>query len=244
MIRKFCILNCDITDEVKILEFFKEFSEYFCVGVSKEYDISLNLVLKDSPDLIFIDIDQNSGNTFETPFSLINELYHYLDYLPTLIAISSSTEKAYDVIKLGFYDYLLKPLPELHLRRCLLRLNTSFKKTFPKKLCIKSFSDHQFIDLNSILYLKADNNTTDIFLKDHSKIAGFETLKYYENILPKYFLRIHNSYVVNTNFLARINFAKSSIRLLGNKTKIPFSRSHKENVKILKESLYTKCCIN
>jgi DNA-binding LytR/AlgR family response regulator len=239
MSRKFCILNCDTTDEVKILNFFKEFSEYFCVGASSEYDLSLNLVLKESPDLIFIDIDQYSGNTIETPFGLVNELYQYLDYLPTLIAISSSTEKAYNVIKLGFYDYLLKPLSELHLRRCLLRLNKSFKQTFPQKICIKSFSDHQFIDLNCILYLKADNNTTDFFLKDHSKIAGFETLKYYENILPKYFMRVHNSYMVNTNFLVRINFAKSNIRLLGNDTKIPFSRVHKENVKMLKEALCT-----
>ncbi len=239
MIRKFCILNCDITDKSKILEIFKESSEYFFVGASSEYDLSLNLVLKESPDLIFIDIDQYSANTIETSFNLVNELYQYLDYLPTLIAISSSTEKAYDVIKLGFYDYLLKPLPELHLRRCLLRLNKSFKQTLQQKICIKSFSDHQFIDLNCILYLKADNNTTDFFLTDHSKIAGFETLKYYENILPKYFMRVHNSYMVNTNFLMRINFAKSNIRLLGNDAKIPFSRSYKEDVKMLKESLYT-----
>lgn len=243
MIRKFCILNCDITDEVKILDFFKEYSEYFCVGASSEFDLSLNLVLKESPDLIFIDIDQNSGNTIETPFSLVNELYQYLDYLPTLVAISSSTEKAYDVIKLGFYDYLLKPLIELHLRRCLLKLNKFFKQSLPEKICIKSFSDHQFIELKCILYLKADNNTTDFFLTDHSRIAGFETLKYYENILPKYFMRVHNSYMVNTNFLVRINFAKSRIRLSGNDTRIPFSRSHKENIKMLKESLCTLCVV-
>lgn len=236
--RKFCILNCDNSESDVLLNLFEEFSDFNCVGIGMDYNESINLVLRSQPNIIVIDIDKNNHCPSQSPLTLITELFQYLDYFPSLIAISSSTQMAYNVIKLGFCDYLLKPLSELDLRKCLLRLKRTLKEEIPEKICIKSNSDHRFIDLNNILFLKADNNTTDFFLLDQTKIAAFETLKYFENILPKQFLRVHNSYVVNTIFLVRINFGKSSLVLKEN-TKIPFSRSHRREIEMLKKSLYS-----
>lgn len=84
--------------------------------------------------------------------------------------------------------------------------------------------------------MKADNNTTDFYLLDESKITGYETLKYYESILPIKFLRIHNSYVVNTEFLVRINFSKSNLYLKGFSETIPFSRPHRNKLECIKKS--------
>lgn len=239
MNRKFCILNCDESDSNKVINFIQEFPEFYCVGISDTYDQSVNLVLKTLPDIVFIDIDNNQDSPEETAFALVKELFQYLDYFPTLIAISSSTEKAYDLIKIGCYDYLLKPLSELDVRRCFLRLKKNFKNHAPQKICLKSYSDYRFIDLDEILYLQADNNTTDFFLTDNRIIAGFKPLKVYEMILPQHFLRIHNSYIVNTHFVVRINFAKSNLTLTGENKIIPFSRSHKKEVEMLKKSLYS-----
>lgn len=234
---KFCILNCDRAEAENILYLFSEGPEFYCLGVSDDYDSSMNLVLKSLPDIIIIDIDRNADRKNHSPFNLVNELFQYLDYLPILIAISSSTERAYDVIKLGFSDYLLKPILEIDIRRSLSKLKRNLKINTPEKICLKSNSDYQFIDLNQILYLKADNNTTDFILKDGKKITAFKTLKLFENILPSYFKRIHNSYVVNIHYLIRINFSKSKLSLSGVSEKIPFSRSHKKELELLKESL-------
>lgn len=235
--KKFCILNCDTSETEKILSLFKEFPDFVCSGVSQNYDESLNLVLSTQPELIIIDIDLNYINSINSPFAFVVELFQFLDYSPAFIAISSSTQMAYKVIKLGFCDYLLKPLSELDLRKSLSRLKKAFKE-HPEKICIKSNSDHRFIDLDCILFLKADNNTTDFYLQDESKITGYETLKYYESILPAKFLRVHNSYVVNTEFLVRINFSKSNLSLKGTSTAIPFSRSHRRKMESLKQSFY------
>lgn len=214
-----------------------DFPDFVCIGVSQDYDESLNLVLSTQPDLILIDIDYNYKNSINSPFSFVAELFQFLDYAPSFIAISSSTQMAYNVIKLGFCDYLLKPLSELDLRKCLLRLKKSFKEDSPK-ICIKSNSDHRFIDLDCILYLKADNNTTDFHLLDSTKITGYQTLKYYEDRLPIRFLRVHNSYVVNTQFISRINFSKSDLYLNGVDETIPFSRTHRNKLETLKQSYY------
>lgn len=235
MEKKFCILNCETSETEKILSLFEEFQVFACVGVSQNYEESLNLVLSTQPDLILIDIDHNYFNSINSPLSFVLELFQFLDYSPAFIAISSSTHLAYNVIKLGFCDYLLKPLAELDLRKSLLRLKKTFKED-SKRICIRSNSDHRFIELNCVLFLKADNNTTDFYLRDESKITGFETLKYYEGILPMRFLRIHNSYVVNTEMVSRINFSKSNLYLKGFPETIPFSRPHRNKLEILKNS--------
>lgn len=235
--RKYCILNCDSGDAENLLCVLQEFQEFQCVGISDTYDSAINMVLKFSPDIIIVNIDSVGEKTHNSPFTLISELFQFLDYTPTFIAISSSTEKAYDVIKLGFFDYLLKPLRELDVRKCVVRIRKECKTDIPLKICLKSHSDYRFIDLNKILYLQADNNCTDFFLKDEAKISGFKSLKHYETLLPENFLRVHNSYVINTDYLIRINFGKSTIALVGQKENIPFSRSHREDVEMLRKSL-------
>lgn len=233
--RKYCILNFETGDAEDLLSVLQEFQEFQCVGISDTYNSAINLVLKFSPDIIIVDIDvQEKRNS---PFYLITELYQFLDYSPIFVAISSSTEKAYDVIKLGFFDYLLKPLSELDIRKCFFRLRKSGRKETPLKICLKSHSDYHFIDLCNILYLQADNSSTDFFLKEATKITGFKPLKHYESLLPENFMRVHNSFIINTDHLFRINFGKSSIALVGQKEKIPFSRSHKEEVEMLRDSL-------
>ena len=106
------------------------------------------------------------------------------------------------------------------------------KKT-SAKLCVRSNGDYHFISLDDILYLKADNNTTDIHLITGKVISGFKTLKYYESQLPSYFFRIHNSYVVNLDYVTRINLGKSDCYLLDNTIKIPFSRTYKEQIDLI-----------
>lgn len=236
MSRKFCLLNCGATEANKIRQIFGEYLDAECAGISETYEESVNLVLKYLPEIIIIDIDEVMGENFETAFNLVQEIYQFLDYFPTLIAVSASTDKAYETIKLGFNDYLLKPLSELDIRRSMLRLKKQFKD-IPQKICLRSYSDYRYIHLNEILYLQADNNNTDFILTDHSKVVAYNTLKHYEAILPKNFVRVHASYVVNTKFLIRINFSKSSLTLSGGKKNIPFSRSHKKKIEKLNNSV-------
>ena len=100
----------------------------------------------------------------------------------------------------------------------------------PLVLCVKSYGDYRFIEANQILYLKADNNSTDIHLKNGEFVTAFKTLKHFEASLPLPFIRVHNSYILNTTFLSRINLGNFSCYLKDSTEKIPFSKSYKENV--------------
>jgi DNA-binding LytR/AlgR family response regulator len=130
------------------------------------------------------------------------------------------------------------PYNEFDIRKTLLRL----KKQLPKEdvshtLCLKSYNDYQYLDTDEILYLKADNNATDFIMKDGNTVSAYKTLKSFENRLPANFIRIHQSYILNTNFVSGINYGKSLCFLKVSKTKLPFTKTYKENIEGLKKIL-------
>jgi DNA-binding LytR/AlgR family response regulator len=100
----------------------------------------------------------------------------------------------------------------------------------PLILCIKSYSDYRYIDTRDICYLKADNNSTDIHLNNGEMVTAFKTLKHFEGVLPHPFVRIHNSYIVNRNYISRIHTGNAVCYIKNTTTKLPFSKSYKANV--------------
>jgi len=103
-------------------------------------------------------------------------------------------------------------------------------KSLAAKISIKSNGDYHFINPNDIIYLKADGNTTDFYLKNGKIISAFKTLKHFEQLLPFYFFRIHHSYLINIEYVSRINLGKSSCYLDNNEIILPFSRTYKDNI--------------
>lgn len=98
------------------------------------------------------------------------------------------------------------------------------------QICIKSYGDYQFIALKDVVYLQADNNTTDFHLVNGKKLSAYKTLKHYENNLPSFFYRIHNSYVINSNYVSRINTGKSLCYLNNNEVSLSFTKTFKDNI--------------
>ena len=103
----------------------------------------------------------------------------------------------------------------------------------PLVLCIKSYGDYRYIDARDICYFQADNNSTDIYLNNGEMITAFKTLKHFEGVLPHPFSRIHNSYIVNRNYISRIHTGNAVCYIKNTTVKLPFSKSYKENVDII-----------
>jgi DNA-binding LytR/AlgR family response regulator len=104
------------------------------------------------------------------------------------------------------------------------------KKGKPLIICVKSYGDYRFIEAKDICYLQADNNSTDIHLYNGEMITAFKTLKHFENVLKSPFVRIHNSYIVNIEYVSRIHTGNAVCYIKHTTTKLPFSKSYKDNV--------------
>lgn len=227
----FLIIDDDSSSTKGILDLFENFPNYFCAGIVKDNQTTIKQIIKAKPQLVIVVIPTQSNET-NLLFQTIKESFQYLDNIPYFIAISDTPDYAFKAIQSGFSDYILMPIQIHQLGKSLFK----FKKRNPVEtvstICIKSYSDYHFVALQNILYLKSDNNTTDIHLYSGKKVNAFKTLKHFENSLPFYFLRIHKSYIVNINQVSRIFFSKSKCYLNYNEI-LPFSLTYRENVEAI-----------
>ncbi len=231
----YTIINSDAKSSHELRTQLVSFKEFRCTGVTNNCKEGLNTILKQMPDVVFIFLKENANDCF----NMVKELHQFVKFMPIIIGISSNQNYAYEAIKNGFFDYWLLPLNEFDIRKTSLKLQKlNLKEQFSNTtLCLKSYKDYRYIDTNEILYLKADNNTTDVILKDNTIITAFKTLKTFEARLPTNFIRTHQSYILNTDYISRINYGKSICALKNSEIQLPFSKSYKQNIDDLKKIL-------
>ncbi len=210
---------------------------FACVGITSNEENGLDLILERRPSLVFINIELPGKQCNKILFSIMGEMKNYLDTLPEFVVLAKTSEYAIDGIRNNVLDYILKPLDLRTLRRCLLRFQKKAADQLVSTLCFKSYGDYKFIQAEDVLYLKADNNTTDIVLSDEKVVRAFKTLKAFQDALPSNFMRIHNSYIVNMDHISRIHFGKSKCTFKNTSDWVPFSKSYRGNVEIIRDSL-------
>lgn len=211
----------------------KDYPEFDCIGTSSNAENATNIILKEAPDVVFFNID----TVFEKPFEFVQELNLLSTTVPLFIAISSSKENLYHVIKNSFFDFLLNPLSELEIRKTILKLLNTIPTQSRKNICLKSYKDYQYLQTDEILYLKADNNTTDFYMYDGTIINAYKTLKTFEEVLPNNFYRIHKSYIINKNFISRIQYGKSTCTVKKNNQEVPFTKTYISAIENINKSL-------
>lgn len=234
MAYRYTIIDSDTTSNLRLQEHLEEYGEFSCCSNAQNSIEGLNAILKYSPDIVFIKLNENASSYFQ----MTMELHQYGNCIPIFIGISNSKNYAFEAIKNNFFDYWLLPYNEFDIRKSILRL----KKTMPQEetpntLCLKSYRDFQYLNTDDILYLRADNNATEFIMKDGTINNAFKTLKTFESQMPKNFIRIHQSYMVNTNYISRISYGKSICTLKYRKVQLPFSKSYKTNIDNLKQVL-------
>ena len=251
----YIIIDDDAESILKTRTIAEGFSELTFLASATNYHDGLHLVLEHRPSIIFLEIDpvEISSNL---SLAFINELYRFLSLLPKIIVTTTKKELAFEAIQYGVFDYVLKPAQSIDLVKVILKL----EKTIPEMntveirneiisplplmqklqnidkpliLCIKSYGDYRYIDAADICYLQADNNSTDIYLNSGEMITAFKTLKHFEAILSHPFFRIHNSYIINKNYIARIHNGNSACYIKNSIKKIPFSKTYKSNVDLI-----------
>ncbi len=230
----YTIINSDPAAIAQLQHLLEEYGDFRCVDYAQDTQGGLNSILKFSPDMAFINLEEKS----ETYFRMASELHLYENKVPLIIGISKTKAYAYEAIKNNFFDYWLLPYDEFDIRKSLLRL----KKLMPKEeesntLCLKSYRDFQYIDTSEILYLQADNNSTEFVMKDGTVKNAFKTLKSFTRKMPSNFVRIHQSYMVNINYISGISYGRGLCTLKLRNLQLPFSKSYRDNIDKLKNLL-------
>jgi DNA-binding LytR/AlgR family response regulator len=226
---KYSIIGLDAKSMSLLNSQLSQLDGYQEVGSVENPQELLDIILSVTPNLIFINVDNYQDQNFTDLMNIINDLYRSFIQKPLLVALASTEEQAYDCIKNNFFYYLLRPITELQVQK----LNYKLRSTsiaianLPKKICLQTYSDYRFIEIADILFLKADNNTSEFFMLDNTKIVAYKTLKHFESVLPESFSRIHQSFIINQNYISRIHLGKSECHLKPIKQRLPFSKSYR-----------------
>jgi len=104
---------------------------------------------------------------------------------------------------------------------------------------IASKKESYFLRTAEIVYLQADDHSVDMHLTDGTIIPIFNTLRHFEQSLPKPFYRIQRSYMVNAFHVKRIQYIKKRLYVRNLATILPFSKTYLPNLQHIEQWLRT-----
>lgn len=224
----YIIIDDEIQSALNTQAVFEGFENYNLVGIALNHKEALFLAALHKPEIIVLEIDpsnQDSGLSLK----IIHEIHRYAKINPQVIVLSKDTKLAYEALKSNVLDYIKKPLDAFELQKSILRFEEVVQNR-NTTICVKSYGDYRFVESDEVVYLKADNNSTDMYTNSGNVIIAFKSMKHFESILPSQFVRIHKSYIVNMKYIARIHMSNNACYLKNSKTQLPFSKTYRRNV--------------
>lgn len=205
------------------------------IGEAENIDAALVLIRKHELDLVFLDVEMPYGNAFD----LLDKVG---DVSFETVFVTAYNQYAIDALNQHAAYYLLKPISIDELIKAVdfvtqiktkeLQLSDTILKPVTEntneKLAVPMQSGFEVIDTENILYCQADDNYTNIFLSDDTKILVSKTLGFFEKkLIDKGFFRIHKSYLINLNSIKSYHKGKGGTVVLKNGKSLPVASSRK-----------------
>lgn len=228
-----------VEDEANSREILRNYLGKYCKNVTLKGEAAtiqegLELIEREKPDLIFLDVEMPFGNAFDL-----------LDQVPDrsfeTIFVTAYNQYAMDALNSHAAYYLMKPINIDELVKAVTYvvqikegevalegkvLQSKLKKA-EGKITLPQQDGFQVLDINDIYFCKADDNYTEIYLEE-KRIVISKTLKYFEDALKDFpFARIHKSYLVNVNEVLKYKKGKGGSVVLSNGKELSVSASKK-----------------
>lgn len=231
-----------VEDEKTSREILKNYLKKYCPNVSvlgeaENVDEALILIRNNELDLVFLDVEMPYGNAFDllekvgdTNFEtvFVTAYNHY-----ALEALN--THASYYLMKPISIDELIKAVDyvvEIKTKEDALQNQVLVTKTksVNGKITIPQLDGFEVLETATILYCKADDNYTEIYLNNNKKKLVSKTLKYFEEALKDSgFARVHKSFLINVNEVVKYKKGKGGHVVLSNGKEVMVSASKKSN---------------
>lgn len=230
-----------VEDEANSREILTNYLAKYCPtvnlqGQAASIDEAKKLINDHTIDLVFLDVEMPFG----TGFDLLDQLP---DRTFETVFVTAYNQYAIDALNSHAAYYLMKPInideliksvdyvTEIRKKEDALEdqvLNPNLNKV-DGKITLPQQDGFQILNIADILYCKADDNYTEIYL-ENKKILVSKTLKYFEEALSKFaFARIHKSYLVNVNEVIKYRKGKGGSVVVSNGKELLVSASKKKD---------------
>lgn len=213
------------------------------VGEADTVETGVAILNAHQPDVVFLDIMLIGGNGFEV-------LEHYQKRFGKpdfqTVFITAFEEYAIKAFRFSALDYLLKPIDPDDLKQVIEKimqkkvlehkgievlLEHIYNRNEPnKRLALSTQDGIHWVEISKIMYCESENNYVTFYLEDKQKIIVSKSLKEYEDLLSSSgFERIHQTYLINLNFLKTFNKSESTVEMRYN-IHLPVATRRKERL--------------
>ncbi len=188
------------------------------------------------PDCVFLDIEMPKIDGFQ----LLSHL-KYRDF--DLVITTAYDNYALKAFKENAIDYLLKPIDNDDLvnvvkkitkNKVNMQLGFSLKELVnpvekrAKKIAIPLTGKIVFLNIEDVSYCKSDGNYTTIFLNTGEKYLYSKKIKdVFESFNSDEIIRVHQSYLVNINYIKEYVKNEGYYLVLDNNKSIPVSKPNR-----------------
>jgi two-component system, LytTR family, response regulator len=236
-----------VDDEISVRETIHRMVELYCshveiVGEADGVRSGFDTIIRTQPDVVLLDIQLVDGTGFEL-------LQQFSSYHFKIIFVTAHNDYALQALKCSALDYLLKPvdpddlcaafekakktLQHDHLYTQLQTLLSNFSAT-PKEvknLILKTAESIYVVQISDIIRCESMDNYTQFFLKDGKKLLVSKTLKEYDELLQSCrFFRVHQSHLINLNYLERYDKREGGTLVMKDKSSIPVALRKKDKL--------------
>jgi two-component system, LytTR family, response regulator len=210
------------------------------IGEAETVTNALTQLTNLQPDVVFLDIMLIGGTGFD-----VLKNYQEKNGFPKfhVVFITAFEEYAIKAFRMSALDYLLKPIDPDELKEVIAKIEKtkapsqeSFdllieqlgKQKTSKKIALSTAEGIHVVQVDDIVYAQSDSNYTTIVLNNTKQIIVSKPLKEYEELLvDKGFLRIHQSYLVNTSYVQFFDKIEHTLQLNTNAV-LPVASRKKE----------------
>jgi two-component system LytT family response regulator len=239
MIRKINAILVD--DEPGSLLTLETLIERYCPAIevvaTTDHPLDLKLLLKKhNPDLVFLDIEMPYANGFDL-LDMLKPVYF------EVIFVTAFNDYALKAFKYAALDYLLKPVNIDELKQAVMRvekvlINTKrenervvglLKNLYrpvddPQKISVPDGDSFNLLDIDEIVYLEASGKYSKLHFEKRHPLLIMKTLKDFEEVLPpKYFIRIHHSFLINLKHAKRYQMGRNGLLEMSNGERLEIS---------------------
>ncbi|WP_299673951.1 LytTR family DNA-binding domain-containing protein [uncultured Tenacibaculum sp.] len=230
-----------VEDEQISREILKNYVKKYCpsielMGEASNIEEAYELIQQHELDLVFLDVEMPFGNGFDLLEKVEDKTFE-------TIFVTAYDHYAIEALNNQATYYLLKPISIDELIKSVnLVLEIKEKenqlqnkvltpsRTIKGKITIPLQDGFEVINVEDIIFCKADDNYTEIHFSNSKKIVS-KTLKHFEEVLKEYpFARIHKSYMVNINHITKYKKGKGGSVELINGKEVLVSASKKGNL--------------
>ncbi|WP_339889359.1 LytTR family DNA-binding domain-containing protein [uncultured Flavobacterium sp.] len=198
------------------------------------------------PQVVFLDIQLNDG----TGFDILEQLAAKNGAIKSnIVFITAHEQYAIKAFRFSALDFLLKPVDPDELQKVIVKIESVLEKTNDyahidlllenirkkvdnfKRIALSTSDGIHLFDISDIIRCESEDNYTKFYIKNNKPVLISKTLKEYEELLTEHgFERIHQSHLINLNYLKSYIKKDGGYVIMADESHLPISQRKRERL--------------